>query len=189
MELGEKIRNLRRQQAVTLDELSRKAKVSKSLLSQVERGISVPTVRTLEKVVKALGTTVSRLYSEMEGSEKSGQSSGRIRIVHKNERKRLILGPERGRARYELLSPDYQRKIEFMYIHFPVGEKDGDFISHEGEECGVILEGKLKACIGDNVIILEEGDSIYFDSPIPHRMENVGEIEVRAFWASTPPSF
>ena len=44
MELGEKIRKLRRQQAVTLDELSRKAKVSKSLLSQVERGISVPTV-------------------------------------------------------------------------------------------------------------------------------------------------
>lgn len=174
---------------MTLDELSKKSKVSKSLLSHVERNISVPTVRTLGRITEALGTTVSRIYLEMEGAEKSGENSGRVSVVHKNERKKMVLGPERGRARFELLSPDYQRKIEFLYVHFPVGGKFGNFISHEGEECGTILEGRLKACIGDRVIILEEGDSIYFDSSIPHRLENIGEIEVRAFWTSTPPSF
>ena len=43
--------------------------------------------------------------------------------------------------------------------------------------------------IGDKVVTLEEGDSIYFDSIIPHRRENVGEVDVEAIWAITPPSF
>jgi mannose-6-phosphate isomerase-like protein (cupin superfamily) len=76
-----------------------------------------------------------------------------------------------------------------MYIHFPVGRKTGKFVSHEGEECGIILEGELKVYIDEQVVLLEEGDSIYFDSTIPHRLENMGEIEVRAFWINTPPTF
>ena len=189
MEIGEKIRLLRRQKRMTLDELSKKSEVSKSLLSMVERNISAPTVRTLEKVVRALGTTVSSLYLEMENSEKRNSCLGRVMVVRKKDRKKLVLGPERGKAHYELLTPDYQRKLEIIYIHFPVGRNKGKFISHDGDECGIVLEGKLKAHIGDQVIILEEGDSIYFDSTTPHYWENIGEIEVRAFWINTPPTF
>jgi transcriptional regulator with XRE-family HTH domain len=189
MALGEKIRKLRRQQGMTLDELSRKSEVSKGLLSVTERNISAPTVRTLEKIVRALGTTVSSLYSEMENSKKEAANPGKMAIVHKKERKKLVLGPERGKAHYELLSPDYHRKLQVMYIHFPVGRKTGKFISHEGEECGIILEGELKVYIDEQVVILEEGDSIYFDSIIPHRLENIGKTEVRAFWINTPPTF
>jgi transcriptional regulator with XRE-family HTH domain len=189
MGLGERVKKLRRKQGMTLIELSKRAEVSMSLLSLIERNISTPTVRTLEKIVKALGTTISRLYLEMENSEKGNSSLGRVTVVHKKDRKKLLLGPERGQAHYELLTPDYQRKLEIMYIHFPVGRSKGKSISHEGEECGIILEGKLKAHIGDQVIILEEGDSIYFDSTTPHYWENLGKIEVRAFWINTPPTF
>jgi transcriptional regulator with XRE-family HTH domain len=189
MELGERIRERRREQSVTLDELSRRSGVSKSLLSQVERSISVPTVRTLERILSALDTTVSALYLELENSSRAYPSGQKVAVVRKSQRKRVLLGPERGRARYELLTPDYQRKIEFVYIHLPVGGKYGKFISHEGEECGILLEGRLKVHLEDRVIILEEGDSIYYDSAIPHRLENIGEVEVRAFWANTPPTF
>jgi len=189
MELGERVKNLRRKQGMTLKELSKRAEVSMSLLSLIERNISTPTVRTLEKVVRALGTTISRLYLELENSEKQNFYSGRVTVVHKKDRKKLVLGTERGKAHYELLTPDYQRKLQIIYVHFPVGRNKGEFISHEGEECGIILEGKLKAHIGDQVIILAEGDSIYFDSTTPHYWENSGEIEVRAFWINTPPTF
>ena len=125
----------------------------------------------------------------MENSKKEADKPGKMAIVHKKERKKLVLGPERGKAHYELLSPDYQRKLQVMYIHFPVGKKTGKFISHEGEECGIILEGELKVYIDEQVVILEEGDSIYFDSTTPHRLENIGKTEVRAFWINTPPTF
>ena len=189
MEIGKKIGDLRRQKGMTLKELSKKSSVSLSLLSMVERDISAPTVRTLEKIVRALETSISSLYLEMENSKPGKAKPGKVSVVHKKHRKKLEMGPERGKAHYELLTPDYQRKLQFVYIHFPVKGKPGQFISHEGEECGLILEGRLKAIIGDHEFILEEGDSIYFDSTIPHLMENAGQIEVRAFWVNTPSTF
>jgi mannose-6-phosphate isomerase-like protein (cupin superfamily) len=172
-----------------LDELSRRSGVSKSLLSLLERNISTPTVRTLEKIVKPLGTTVSDLCYEMESTPRSGVSKSKPHVLRKSERKKLLMGPERGKARYELLTPDYQRKLQIIYIHFPAGTKSSRFVTHEGEEWGIVLEGQLKVTIGDEEIILQEGDSIYFDSTLPHSLENIGEIEVRAFWVNTPPTF
>jgi quercetin dioxygenase-like cupin family protein len=88
-----------------------------------------------------------------------------------------------------MLSPDLRHKVEFIYLTYPVGAMIEEFYSHEGEECGLVLEGKFKAVIGDQEIILEPGDSIYFDSSIPHRWQNIGDEDVKAIWAITPPSF
>jgi transcriptional regulator with XRE-family HTH domain len=195
MELGEKLKTLRLQQNMTLDDLSKKAEVSKSLLSQVERNISFPTVKTLEKIAKACEITISNLFAEIETegnthisiNSSNGSPSKRLSIVRKDRRKKLVLPG--GKMLYELLSPDLKQKIEFIYVHFPAGSGQEEVFNHEGEECGIILEGKLKGYVGDQVILLEEGDSIYFDSTIPHRWENPGEFDMRAIWAITPPSF
>jgi transcriptional regulator with XRE-family HTH domain len=189
VELGEKIRALRRLKKMGLEELSRLSGVSKGLLSLIERSISAPTVRTLEKIAKPLGTTVSILCYEEEEKPGSAEPQKGVLVVRKSDRKKLVMGPERGKARYELLTPDYQRKIQFIYMHFPVGKKSGRLVSHEGDECGLVVEGRLKVQIQDQEFILQEGDSIYFDSTLPHILENVGEIEVRAFWVNTPPTF
>jgi len=108
-------------------------------------------------------------------------------VVRKGGRKKLIL--PRSEAEYELLSPDPQKRIEFITVHFPAGTKITEFFNHKGEECGIILKGKLMGFIGTEVVILDEGDSIYFDSSIPHRWESVGKGEMKAIWAITPPSF
>ncbi len=206
MNLGDKLKDLRLQREMTLEDLSRKSEVSKSLLSQVERNISVPTVITLERITRALGIATSELFFELENTgkgvsarasreEKPESSDWRenaangksVSIVRRGDRKKLIL--PRSEAEYELLSPDLQRKIELITVHFPVGAKISNFFNHKGEECGVILAGKLKGLIGDQVVVLEEGDSIYLDSSIPHRWENIGKVEMRAIWAITPPSF
>jgi transcriptional regulator with XRE-family HTH domain len=189
MEIGKAIGGLRRQRGMTLKQLSEKAAVSLSLLSVIERDISAPTVRTLERIVKALGTSVSSLYLDMEKTEKDTENSAGVSVLRKKDRKKLQPGPERGTARYEMLTADYQRKLEFMYIHFPVKGKPAELLTHEGEECGVILEGRLKVVVDKEEYILEEGDSIYFESTAPHSMVNIGDIEVRAFWVNTPPTF
>jgi transcriptional regulator with XRE-family HTH domain len=192
MELGEKIRTLRRYRGMGLDEFSRRSGVSKSLISLIERNISVPTVRSLEKIVKALGISISSLYLEMENTGENAEireTRSKFLIVRRGERKKLLMGRERGGAHYELLTPDYQRNLQLVYMHFPAGKKSGSYITHEGEECGVVLEGTLRVQLGEREIILQEGDSISFDSTVPHRLENIGDVEVRAFWANTPPTF
>ncbi|MEW6265134.1 MAG: cupin domain-containing protein [Thermodesulfobacteriota bacterium] len=195
MELGSKLKQLRLQLGLTLDDLSSRSNVSKSLLSQVERNISVPTVRTLERIARAMGTSIPVLFNEVDSPDNANShpqaptdpSQKKVAVIRRNYRKKLIMPG--GKMHYELLAPDLRRKIEFIFVYFPAGAKQEDFFVHEGEECGVILEGQLKGYIGDQVILLEVGDSIYMDSTTPHRWENPGQTDTRAIWSITPPSF
>jgi transcriptional regulator with XRE-family HTH domain len=102
---------------MTLQALSQKLGVSKSLLSFIELNLSVPTFRTLEKICKVFGATIADLYS-LKGTflplslkEKNGLQSKKVAVVRRNRRKKSVL-PE-GEARYGL-SPDLQQKIEFI---------------------------------------------------------------------------
>lgn len=192
MDIGEKVKTLRLARRITLNELSERSGVSKSLLSQIERNMSVPTVTTLQKISNAFSLPISEMFSEKDAvdrsvsSDKGDTNAGGITVVRKGRRKKLIMP---WGAWQEMLCPDLRHRIEFMYLHYPVGAKVEEFYTHEGEECGVVLHGRFKGIIGDEEIILEAGDSIYFDSSIPHRWENAGEMEVTAIWAITPPSF
>jgi len=89
----------------------------------------------------------------------------------------------------EMLSPDFRHKVEFMYLIYPPGTRVEERYDHEGEECGLVLEGTFVGVVGDQEIILEAGDSVYYDSSIPHRWENIGAKEVRVIWVITPPWF
>ena len=192
MDIGEKVKTLRLARRITLNELSERSGVSKSLLSQIERSMSVPTVTTLQKISNAFSLPISQMFSEKDAvdryvsSDKGDTNAGGITVVRKGRRKKLIMP---WGAWQEMLCPDLRHRIEFMYLHYPVGAKVEEFYTHEGEECGVVLHGRFKGIIGDEEVILEAGDSIYFDSSIPHRWENAGETEVTAIWAITPPSF
>ena len=191
-ELGENLRFIRLQKKMTLQELSQMSGVSKSQLSQIERGVSVPTVAKLQNIAEALGINLSSLLPES-GDSSSGadpgynkESSKQISVVRKGERKKIVMP---WGAMYEMLCPDLQHKIEFIYLHYPAGTTAKEQYTHDGEECGVVLEGKFKGTFGAMEVILEPGDSIYYDSTIPHYWETVGDTDVRAIWAITPPSF
>ena len=191
-DLGGNLRFIRLQKKMTLQELSRMSKVSKSQLSQIERNVSVPTVVKLQKIAEALDIKFSDLFPENGDSSSDAypvnnkQNSKRISVVRKGQRKKMVMP---WGALYEMLCPDLQHKIEFIYLHYPVGTTAECPYTHEGEECGVILEGRFKGTFGSMEVILEPGDSIYYDSTIPHSWETVGNAEVRAIWAITPPSF
>ena len=192
MEIGNNLRALRIHNKMTLQQLSEKSSVSRGLLSLIERNMSVPTITTLQKIAAALGLPISSLLSEDQAPKpesidiKHHTVPSNIEIVRKDRRKKLVT--PWGEI-LELLSPDLQRSIEFLYIHHPVGSCIEESYSHTGEECGFVLEGKLRGFIVEQEVILEAGDSIYFGSTIPHRWENAGDTEAGSIWAITPPSF
>jgi len=191
-DLGENLRSIRLQKKMTLQELSQMSKVSKSQLSQIERNVSVPTVAKLQKIAEALDINFSNLFPENGDSSRDAYpvnnkaNSKRISVVRKGERKKIVMP---WGALYEMLCPDLQHKIEFIYLHYPAGTTAKEQYTHDGEECGVVLEGTFKGTFGTKEVILEPGDSIYYDSTIPHYWETVGDTDVRAIWAITPPSF
>lgn len=185
MLLCEKIRSKRLESGVKLADVAKRTGFSPSYLSQIERGLITPSVAALQKISAAFDLPTA-FFFEADEQEKPKNSS--VGIVRKNERKGLMYPSSN--IGYQLLSPDLQGKIEFLYITAPPGSCTGDepFV-HEGQEYGVILKGAMEIWIGDTSHILNEGDSIVLDCSSPHRWRNCGDVELIAVWAVTPPSF
>jgi len=179
--IGEKIKELRKKKGLSIAELANRSELSQGLISQIERNMVTPSIVSLWKIAQSLQVSVGYFFDE-EPKDITNP------VVKKNQRKRITAS--NNNAIYELLSPDLNRKIEFLYITIKPGDySTKDFVVHEGEECGIVIKGKLMVKMKDREYILEEGDSIYFDSTIPHKYINIGDEVCESIWAMTPPSF
>jgi transcriptional regulator with XRE-family HTH domain len=190
--LGENIRQRRKQQDLNLTELADLCEISPSFLSQIERDQANPSISTLHDIANALGVSMAFFFAgpnERAGTARSGDAKeSNAQVVRAGKRKTLIY-PGSG-IRNELLSPDLNRKIQMMYVVMPPGTDTGDEpLVHEGEECGVVLQGEVEIWVQDEHYILGPGDAIYQKSTIPHRSRNIGDTDVIIVVAITPPSF
>ncbi|AYD40800.1 helix-turn-helix domain-containing protein [Clostridium fermenticellae] len=179
MQLGGKIRQLRKQQKISIEQLAKTCNLSTGLISQMERGINIPSVISLWKVAKALNVPMNYFFDDYKDD---------LPIIRKSERKKIII--PNSNVTYELLSPNLNKKMELLLIKLEPGKcSSDDLISHEGEECGYMIQGTIKIKYGNKEYILNEGDSIYYDSTVAHRFVNIGEVEAISIWTMTPPSF
>ncbi len=182
--VGSEIRGLRRARNTTLAEFSEKTGLSQGYLSQIERGISSPSVKALHSISQALGVTISWFFSDP-----TGEAEGHLRDTIVRAERRRSLSFENG-ITDELLSPNLDRQIELLRCVFPQGSASGsEPYSHIGEEAGYVLSGEMTLWLEDEEIVLNVGDSFAFSSERPHRYANTGEGEAVVIWAITPPSY
>lgn len=179
MQVGAAIRNLRTQKRLTLRQFAEATGLSQSLISQVERDLVSPSVVSLWKMAQALEVPVGHFFED--GARENC-------VVRKDQRKQLSFSGSR--IIYELLSPSRANNLEFLMIHIEPGEETGtSSLTHPGEECGVVLQGRLEVDLAGETIVLAEGDSIYFKSTTPHRLRNPGRQPAVAVWVDYPPMF
>jgi len=190
--IGRRLAELRAEHRYSIRALAREAGVSASLISDVERGKVEPSISTLKRLASALGTTLAYFFSEP--SRQSG------RVVRATERDVLGRdGEPRSQAarsaietsgvRFEIASPPEAETIEAIYGRYEPGASLGDAITHEGEEWGMVLRGRLKVWVGDEIYFLDPGDAIGFPSTTPHRLQNVADEPLEYIWINTPKSF
>lgn len=183
MTLGTQIRERRKAVGLSVRDLAEQTGFSPSYVSLLERGMVNPSVAAIKKIAACLDVSVASL---MDGPEQ--MSSGIGAVVRRGRRKAIVYpGSD---IRFDLLSPDLSRKMEFLWLTVPIGAESGDDgYVHEGEECFVVISGRIELWLGAERYILNEGDSVYFDSSIPHRWLNVGDEVAEAVWVITPPTF
>ncbi len=177
--IGSRIRELRHKKGLSVTELARRAGVSKSMISQVEREDANPSVETVRSIAAALEVPVFALFLEED------QSHGAL--VRKSERITLTIpGSEIVR---ELLTPDLQRAMALILGRIPPGAVSSPSpVTHRGEECVFVLQGTMVVRLQDEQYVLEAGDTFYFDARLPHLFMNPGETEVEFLSAITPPT-
>lgn len=168
--LGARVRELRKDSRLTLDALAERSGVSRAMLSKVERGEKNPTLVVAAKLAEGFGVTLSQLVGTEERREVVVVPSGQ-RMVMKD--------PESGFER-QLLSPTFgKRGIEFIRNVIPEGSTSGDFPPHQKgvQEYIAVERGRLRATLGGEEHVLQEGDAVYFEADITHRFDNAGEGE------------
>lgn len=182
-DMGRRLRDLRRRRALTLQALSDESGVSIGMLSQMERGVSTPSIRTLQRVAEALKVPINWFFSD--GTSPTGAPPWVLRRSH---RRTLSLGTNG--VTKELLAPAGDGAIELLYVTIEPGGSSGPSpYSHVGEDAGMVIEGSMRLEVNGETCLLGAGDAFRFKSTLPHRFENPGEARAVVLWAVTPPFY
>lgn len=171
LDIGSQVRDLRNLRSLTLQELSELTGLSKPNLSQIENNIVTPPIATLLKISSALGVSIGTFF------QKSNQATNMV-VVRREDRYGVAKGPHISHIGYQyepLAYPKTDKNMEPFIVHME--ERDGDdivFNNHKGEEFLYVLGGVLEFRYGEDQVTLNEGDSLYFDSSIPHGYRGIG---------------
>jgi len=175
--LGRVLRDARKRQQV-----AGRAELSVSYLSQIERHLLTPSVGTLKRVAAALGVPTGQLIAP-----ESAAGRALVSVLRKGECKRVTF--PQSNISYELLVPDFRRRASALSLTAEPGAESGPEQTHEGEDIVVVLSGQLSVDIAGTWYELAAGDTISFNSELPHRWCNRGRQVAKAIWVSSPPYF
>ena len=203
LELGKRIRKERQQRQWTLEQFSEKTGLSKSFLSQIERGNTEPSITSLKKIAAQFGYSVVNLFPNGQGTEENWGYNDRqaglqtnndlyvkdVAVVRAAKRKRIALPGSN--VVYDLLTPDMKRKLEVMYMRVSRGKSSGEepMLDSPGEKLCIVMKGVLELCVGEEVFRLEQGDSLYYPAHVPHSWRAIAGDRIEVIWILTPPSF
>ena len=180
--IGSKLRALRLRQNKTLQAVSESTGISVGHLSQLERDLVSPSIKTLHDLSRALGVNISWFFLPQEPGARVEQY-----IVRRQQRRHISYAD--GIDDYQLNSQAV-RHLGFLYSTFAPGASSGDSpYTHDGEEAGYVVSGQLELWIDGASTVLAAGDSFSFPSTSPHRYCNPGRVETVVLWAMTPPSY
>jgi len=180
LDLGSRLKAARKNKGLSQRQLARLSGVNNGTISLIEQNKISPTVAILKRLLDTVSKSLGEFFDDPESAQ-----------------------PERFFSAAEL--PEFEsgdivfrqvganipgRKLQILRErYFPNGDTGKTMLSHDGEEGGIILLGEIEITVGDEVAVLGEGDAYYFNSTIPHRFRNLGNVECEIVSACTPPTF
>ncbi|KKI91230.1 DNA-binding protein [Bacillus sp. SA1-12] len=178
IDIGKKVEKYRKAKGLSSRELAKKAEITPSMLSQIERGLANPSIQTLKVLAKSLDVPTFSFLLEETNTEDL--------VVRSNERKKMIVED----LTYELLSPDFTGTLATAIMNVPPATSSSEkLLEHKGEEVAIVLEGKIKVFLDDKEYILETGDSVKIPSYMMHKWENNFNKSAVILFSVTPPAF
>lgn len=177
VQVGVRLRTFRKAAGLSINELGNKAGVSNGMISQIERGLTNPSVKTLERLHIALSVPLTAL---LERGDSKAPMADREVVRRADDRPFFRVGAE-GMTK-ELLTPSGEHEMQMLIIGLPAGAKSTDVLLGEGEKGGWVLEGTVQLTVDGRSSLLNAGDSFQFPSTLPHSVSNPGENEARLLW-------
>lgn len=178
--VGLRLKNLRQRRGLSQRKLAQIANVSNATVSLIEHGKTDPSMGLLRKILDSLGVSFAEFFaSDTRTAEKYFYSRDELSEIGSGPISYLQVGSDLSEGQLQILYERYN----------PGADTGQSMLSHNAEEGGIVLQGRLEVTVGNQVQVLTAGDAYRFDSRLPHRFRNSGNDECIVVSACTPPSF
>lgn len=177
MDIGKKLKDLRIQNGLTLGDLASRSELTKGFLSQVERNLTMPSIATLEDILKALGTDLSEFFQEEQERQ----------IVFSTQD---FFEDDREEYKIEWVIPNAQKnQMEPILLTLRPHGKSHILPAHPGEAFGYVLKGSITLVRENKKYKLKMQETFYLDGKKSHYLYNHTNSEAKVLWITTPPTF
>jgi transcriptional regulator with XRE-family HTH domain len=179
LNIGEKIRRLRKANNLTQEELANRAYLTKGFISQLERDLTSPSIITLKGILDVLGEELADFFLDIKHES-----------VLFNQKARVLSSTSTEHMKVELLVPSAQsRLMDPVLVSLEPGTSTETHLGHEGEEFGFLLQGSVTLWVDKEPYRMRKGDSFYFASHKEHKLHNTGKSTAKLLWIVSPPVF
>jgi transcriptional regulator with XRE-family HTH domain len=182
LDVGIRLQTIRKLKGLSQRELAKRAGVTNSTISMIEKNSVSPSISSLKKVLGGIPMSMVEFFASESDSE------DQVQIVYKAHE---LTDLSSGAVTMKLVGRGHQvRALSFLDETYPaLADTGAEMLSHIGEEAGLLVEGQLELTVGNEMFILEPGDSYYFESSKPHRFRNPFDKPARLISATTPANF
>ncbi len=178
--VGQQLKILRQRRGLSQRKLAQLARVSNATVSLIEHGKTDPSMGLLRNILDSLGVSFAEFFaSDTRSAEKYFYAHDDLSEIGSGPISYLQVGSDLSDAQLQILYERYQ----------PGADTGQSMLSHDAEEGGIVLQGRLEVTVGEKVQVLTAGDAYRFNSRLPHRFRNTGNEECLVVSACTPPSF
>jgi len=177
---GVRLKEIRTRLGLSQRQLARVSGVANATISQIEAGRLNPTVSMLKKVLDGFPISLSEFFADAsDPADRIFYRADELTEIADGGVSFLQVGANLSGKAVQLIKECYQ----------PGAGTGRHAITHEGEECGIVLAGRLQVSVGEQTAILRAGDAYYFKSNQPHNFHNPGNEPCDLISACSPPSF
>ncbi|GGJ96829.1 cupin domain-containing protein [Pseudomonas matsuisoli] len=182
MDVGVRLQAIRKLKGLSQRELAKRAGVTNSTISMIEKNSVSPSVSSLKKVLAGIPMSLVEFFSL------DVEPDAQPQVIYRASE---LIDISSGTVTMKLVGKAHpSRAFAFLDETYPAGADTGrEMLNHEGQEAGMVTEGRLELTVGDEVYVLEAGDGYYFESNQPHRFRNPFDQPARLISATTPANF
>ena len=177
MDIGQRIKQLRIQNELTMEELASRSELTKGFLSQVERNLTSPSVSTLEDILEALGTDLATFFKDSKETKV---------VFHKDD---YFIDEHEEYCIHWIVPNAQKNEMEPILLELHTNETSMVIEPHDGEEFGYVLEGRITLVYGDKEYPVKKGETFYINGKAKNYLKNTAKNDAKVLWITTPPRF
>ena len=190
MDIGKRLQAVRKRHGLSQRELASRAGLTNGTISLIEKNRTSPSIASLKSLLDVIPMSMSDFFATLEEESAQRYFFRAAEFIEIAPQDAGLSGAGSAAVSLRQIGPSTGHSLQVLYETYAPGSDTGaELLSHDGEEAGVVVSGKIEITVSDQIDVLGSGDGYIFDSALPHRFRNISDAPCVVISACTPPTF